>query len=91
MHYRNGFIFILILKACIAELISPFPFPMQHSFFKQFYGSVSKTDYTTMRLGFIMVSIACNKLALSAFLVCENEFHFWIADPLPWKLEIRFT
>ncbi|KAK7824613.1 mlo-like protein 1 [Quercus suber] len=25
-----------------------------HSFFKQFYGSVTKTDYLTMRLGFIM-------------------------------------
>ncbi|KAH9782431.1 MLO-like protein 1 [Citrus sinensis] len=25
-----------------------------HSFFKQFYGSVNKSDYTTMRLGFIM-------------------------------------
>uniref|UniRef100_A0A0E0L2L9 MLO-like protein n=1 Tax=Oryza punctata TaxID=4537 RepID=A0A0E0L2L9_ORYPU len=25
-----------------------------HSFVKQFYGSVSKSDYTTMRLGFIM-------------------------------------
>ncbi|KAK9200399.1 hypothetical protein WN944_015596 [Citrus x changshan-huyou] len=25
-----------------------------HSFFKQFYGSVTKSDYTTLRLGFIM-------------------------------------
>ncbi|XP_031287185.1 MLO-like protein 1 isoform X1 [Pistacia vera] len=25
-----------------------------HSFFKQFYGSVNKSDYTTLRLGFIM-------------------------------------
>ncbi|OAY66605.1 MLO-like protein 1 [Ananas comosus] len=25
-----------------------------HAFFKQFYGSVTKSDYTTMRLGFIM-------------------------------------
>jgi mlo protein len=29
----------------------------QHSFVKQFYGSVTKSDYTTMRLGFIMVRI----------------------------------
>nr|CAD1832183.1 unnamed protein product [Ananas comosus var. bracteatus] len=27
-----------------------------HSFAKQFYGSVTKSDYTTMRLGFIMVN-----------------------------------
>ncbi|TXG72956.1 hypothetical protein EZV62_001535 [Acer yangbiense] len=26
-----------------------------HSFFKQFYGSVTKSDYTTLRLGFIML------------------------------------
>jgi mlo protein len=25
------------------------------SFFKQFYGSVTKDDYTAMRLGFVMV------------------------------------
>ncbi|KAK0608823.1 hypothetical protein LWI29_036569 [Acer saccharum] len=29
-----------------------------HSFFKQFYGSVTKSDYTTLRLGFIMLLLA---------------------------------
>lgn len=29
--------------------------PLQHSFFKQFYASVTKSDYVTLRLGFIMV------------------------------------
>ncbi|CAH2041100.1 unnamed protein product [Thlaspi arvense] len=30
-----------------------------HSFFKQFYGSVSKSDYMTLRLGFIMMTCFC--------------------------------
>ena len=30
--------------------------PFQRSFFKQFYGSVTKDDYIAMRLGFLMVS-----------------------------------
>lgn len=30
-----------------------------HSFFKQFYGSVSKSDYAALRLGFIMVTSQC--------------------------------
>ncbi|KAK6289182.1 hypothetical protein POUND7_000723 [Theobroma cacao] len=34
-------------------LHSPFVF-LQHSFFKQFYASVTKSDYVTLRLGFIM-------------------------------------
>nr|GMD28079.1 MLO-like protein 1 [Ipomoea batatas] len=29
-----------------------------HSFFKQFYGSVTKSDYTALRLGFIMLLLA---------------------------------
>lgn len=30
-------------------------FLFQHSFFKQFYGAVTKADYTTLRLGFVTV------------------------------------
>ena len=32
-------------------------FFLQHSFVKQFYASVTRSDYKTMRLGFIMVRI----------------------------------
>ena len=50
-------------------------FLFQHSFGKQFYRSVSKSDYTTMRLGFIMVRISPNdKLMLSSFLACKQVF-----------------
>lgn len=43
----------------------------QHSFFKQFYGSVTRTDYTALRLGFIMV---CAKVLNSRFL-CSNMYY----------------
>lgn len=33
-----------------------FTFPLQMSFFKQFYGSLTKSDYRALRAGFIMVN-----------------------------------
>jgi mlo protein len=41
--------FIIFLMASL------FNFYFQQSFFKQFYGSVTRSDYITLRLGFIMV------------------------------------
>ena len=43
-----------------------------------------------MRLGFIMVSIACNKLNLVAFLVCENEFIFGLQTHCRGNLKFDF-
>lgn len=42
----------------------------QHSFFKQFYGSVNELDYTTLRRGFINVSFS--PLPLLSFLAQAN-------------------
>jgi hypothetical protein len=51
------FIFYFIPRNLLAfTFLSSFFFP-QHSFGKQFYRSVSRSDYTTMRLGFIKASI----------------------------------
>lgn len=53
---------LFAIDSCVAMLIFHFRWfmvfvlPVQHAFLKQFYGSVTKSDYTTMRLGFIMVS-----------------------------------
>jgi hypothetical protein len=43
---------------------------LQHSFFKQFYASVTKSDYITLRLGFIMVSILCKVRFVLQSLAC---------------------
>jgi len=66
-------------------------FLFQHSFGKQFYRSVSKSDYTTMRLGFIMVSICPNdKLIFCSFLACKHGFFPLITDSLPFQPKIWF-
>ncbi|WRX24177.1 Mlo-related protein - like 9 [Theobroma cacao] len=72
-------------------LHSPFVF-LQHSFFKQFYASVTKSDYVTLRLGFIMTHCRGNpKFNFHKYMIraLEDDFkqlvslgwhtYFWIA------------
>ncbi|KAL0436647.1 UNVERIFIED_CONTAM: MLO-like protein 1 [Sesamum radiatum] len=50
-----------------------------HSFLKQFYGSVTKSDYATLRLGFIMLVLV--DFVIIFLLLNINGWHtyFWIA------------
>lgn len=47
---------------------------LQQSFFKQFYGSVTKSDYSALRLGFIMVRAWYSQI--SSFLKFEYALFF---------------
>ena len=58
-----------------------------HSFFKQFYGSVSKTDYTTMRLGFIMTHCRGNlKFDFHKYMLRVLESDFKKVVGISWYL-----
>lgn len=75
----------------------------QHSFGKQFYGSVNKTDYATLRLGFIMVSDSADSKYVSIsfiFFLREHNgyFHFEIlasvslpGEPIIWLSQVYGT
>ncbi|OAY76248.1 MLO-like protein 1 [Ananas comosus] len=54
IHQLHIFIFVLAVTHVLLSLITVLLGTVKHAFFKQFYGSVTKSDYTTMRLGFIM-------------------------------------
>ncbi|KAI5018582.1 hypothetical protein ZWY2020_043470 [Hordeum vulgare] len=58
-----------------------------HSFFKQFYGSVSKTDYITMRLGFIMTHCRGNlKFDFHKYMLRVLESDFKKVVGISWYL-----
>ncbi|TVU19407.1 hypothetical protein EJB05_35553 [Eragrostis curvula] len=58
-----------------------------HSFGKQFYGSVSKSDYTTMRLGFIMTHCPGNpKFDFHRYMVRVLEADFKKVVGISWYL-----
>ncbi|XP_062179864.1 MLO-like protein 1 [Phragmites australis] len=60
-----------------------------HSFGKQFYGSVSKSDYTTMRLGFIMTHCPGNpKFDFHRYMVRVLEADFRKVVGISWYLWI---
>ncbi|XP_072970661.1 MLO-like protein 1 [Typha angustifolia] len=60
-----------------------------HSFFKQFYGSVTKSDYTTMRLGFIMTHCRGNpKFNFYNYMVRALEADFKRVVGISWYLWI---
>ncbi|XP_072965012.1 MLO-like protein 1 [Typha angustifolia] len=60
-----------------------------HSFFKQFYGSVTKSDYTTMRLGFIMTHCRGNpKFDFHKYMVRALEADFKKVVGISWYLWI---
>ncbi|PKU60865.1 MLO-like protein 1 [Dendrobium catenatum] len=60
-----------------------------HSFGKQFYGSVSKSDYTTMRLGFIMTHCGSNpKFNFHKYMVRALEADFKKVVGISWYLWI---
>ncbi|XP_074567260.1 MLO-like protein 1 [Curcuma longa] len=60
-----------------------------HSFFKQFYGSVTKTDYTTMRLGFIMTHCKGNpKFNFYNYMIRVLESDFKKVVGISWYLWI---
>ncbi|KAG6478179.1 MLO-like protein 1 isoform X2 [Zingiber officinale] len=60
-----------------------------HSFFKQFYGSVTKTDYTTMRLGFIMTHCKGNpKFNFYKYMIRVLESDFKKVVGISWYLWI---
>ncbi|KAH9726491.1 MLO-like protein 1 [Citrus sinensis] len=58
-----------------------------HSFFKQFYGSVTKSDYTTLRLGFIMTHCRGNpKFNFHKYLMRTLEADFKKVVGISWYL-----
>ncbi|EXB88258.1 MLO-like protein 1 [Morus notabilis] len=58
LHHLHIFIFVLaVVHVTFCALTIIFG-GIKRSFFKQFYGSVTKTDYMTLRLGFIMLLLA---------------------------------
>ncbi|KAJ0035129.1 hypothetical protein Pint_26490 [Pistacia integerrima] len=58
-----------------------------HSFFKQFYGSVNKSDYTTLRLGFIMNHCRGNpKFDFHKYLMRAFEADFKKVVGISWYL-----
>lgn len=58
-----------------------------HSFGKQFYGSVTKSDYTTMRLGFIMTHCRGNpKFDFYKYMVRALEADFKKVVGISWYL-----
>lgn len=58
-----------------------------HSFRKQFYGSVTKSDYTTMRLGFIMTHCKGNpKFDFHKYMVRALEADFKKVVGISWYL-----
>ncbi|KAJ0035940.1 hypothetical protein Pint_26487 [Pistacia integerrima] len=58
-----------------------------HSFFKQFYGSVTKSDYTTLRLGFIMTHCRGNpKFNFHNYLMRTLEADFKKVVGISWYL-----
>ncbi|KAF3329388.1 MLO-like protein 1 [Carex littledalei] len=60
-----------------------------HSFVKQFYGSVTKSDYTTMRLGFIMTHCRGNpKFDFHKYMVRVLEADFKKVVGISWYLWI---
>ncbi|KAJ4757931.1 MLO-like protein [Rhynchospora pubera] len=60
-----------------------------HSFVKQFYGSVTKSDYTTMRLGFIMTHCRGNpKFDFHKYMVRALEADFKKVVGISWYLWI---
>ncbi|XP_020576904.1 MLO-like protein 1 [Phalaenopsis equestris] len=60
-----------------------------HSFGKQFYGSVTKSDYTTMRLGFIMTHCASNpKFNFHKYMFRALETDFKKVVGISWYLWI---
>ncbi|XP_010908317.1 MLO-like protein 1 [Elaeis guineensis] len=60
-----------------------------HCFAKQFYGSVTKSDYTTMRLGFIMTHCRGNpKFDFHKYMVRTLEADFRKVVGLSWYLWI---
>ncbi|KAK3162683.1 hypothetical protein QOZ80_1BG0092460 [Eleusine coracana subsp. coracana] len=60
-----------------------------HSFVKQFYGSVTKSDYTTMRLGFITTHCRANpKFDFHRYMVRALEADFKKVVGISWYLWI---
>ncbi|THU69870.1 hypothetical protein C4D60_Mb08t18990 [Musa balbisiana] len=60
-----------------------------HSFFKQFYGSVTETDYTTMRRGFIMTHCKGNKkFNFYKYMIRVLEADFRKVVGISWQLWI---
>ncbi|KAL5782045.1 hypothetical protein ACOSP7_007074 [Xanthoceras sorbifolium] len=58
-----------------------------HSFFKQFYGSVTKSDYTTLRLGFIMTHCRGNpKFNFHEYMMRTLEADFKKVVGISWYL-----
>ncbi|XP_039158814.1 MLO-like protein 1 [Eucalyptus grandis] len=58
-----------------------------HSFFKQFYGSVTKSDYTTLRLGFIMAHCRGNpKFNFHKYMIRALEADFKKVVGISWYL-----
>ncbi|KAK4789631.1 hypothetical protein SAY86_016935 [Trapa natans] len=58
-----------------------------HSFFKQFYSSVTKSDYTTLRLGFIMTHCRGNpKFNFHRYMVRALEADFKKVVGISWYL-----
>ncbi|GMY33004.1 MLO-like protein 1 isoform X2 [Fagus crenata] len=58
-----------------------------HSFFKQFYGSVTKTDYLTMRLGFIMTHCKGNpQFNFHKYMIRAFEADFRKVVGISWYL-----
>ncbi|CAI8611519.1 unnamed protein product [Vicia faba] len=57
------------------------------SFFKQFYGSVTKSDYVTLRLGFIMTHCKTNpKFDFHKYMIRALEDDFKIVVGISWYL-----
>ncbi|KAL3328201.1 hypothetical protein AABB24_035705 [Solanum stoloniferum] len=62
-------------------------FGWMHSFFKQFYGSVSKSDYAALRLGFIMTHCKQNpKFNFHKYMIRALEDDFKTVVGISWYL-----
>ncbi|KAF3791738.1 MLO-like protein 1 [Nymphaea thermarum] len=54
IHQLHIFIFILAITHVVLSVVTICFGGLKHSFLKQFHSSISKSDYITLRLGFIM-------------------------------------
>ncbi|KAF3641959.1 putative EPIDERMAL PATTERNING FACTOR-like protein 2-like [Capsicum annuum] len=54
LHHLHTFIFVLAISHVTFSALTILFEGLKRSFVKQFFGSVTKLDYTTLRLGFIM-------------------------------------
>ncbi|KAG6742303.1 hypothetical protein POTOM_053173 [Populus tomentosa] len=85
---KNSYILGWVVSPSTIRLRNyPSYFIFQHSFFKQFYASVTRSDYTTLRLGFIMTHCRGNpKFDFHKYMMRVLEADFKKVVGISWYL-----